>query len=338
MGNDKNIESEKEKALEVQGITNDTETLLREYENLNEELKNKLAYTEKKLEYVSEEYSYMYDKYSLKVSNLSKLKIMMSVTLLIASIVLLIWKQQKSSDLFKAKIEYSDGYPKDEIFSEVIYLSINCDDYDEFKYLFETSFDSKFYKRPLFPTLNSEIDFYQMKPSLTTILKDVRSKYFRELNDSVFIDSQFVTTRTELINTLNIVIDENEKRNPYDGLSDEQVFLLEQVKEKLIISNDSLSGNIPPELEKLSQELKNQRMTIDKYLNNSEESFKLSDKAYKITLKAMVISIIALVLTAFQFFSWIWSLIVGFVNFCKDVISFAKNKKNSKDDKPAKEE
>lgn len=214
-----------------------------------------------------------------------------------------------------------EAYEKDKILSKVILLSTKSKSYEDYKFLFETSFDCHFPKVHILN--NDDLLYYVDKPSLSQILKDSKIDLITSLSDSVYFDSNTVVDKAILISNIQMIISENESRNPFDGLSDEQRYWLENLMEKL-----KSSGNYnTADLLKIAQEFKSQNKTINKYLDKSEQSFELSDKAYKITNNAMIISIIALILTAVQFSVWIWSFIVFIVKIIKGGISVMKAKK-----------
>lgn len=225
----------------------------------------------------------------------------------------------------KDVVTMKEGYKKETVFNKLSCLAINSNTYDDYKYTFETAFESHFSKVKYESTNNNINQFYLKAPSLTRILKDAKSYYSLMLTDSILIDSGYYAARSEVIQIINVIISENEKMNPYDGLTEEQIFLLNQVNEKIVSTGNNHNGAIPPELEKISQELKNQKRAIDKYLQNSEDSYNLSDKAYSITYNAMIISIIALALTFIQFISWGGKFFTKIFNFCNDVIRASKN-------------
>lgn len=79
---------------------------------------------------------------------------------------------------------------------------------------------------------------------------------------------------------MNAIIIENEKRNPFDNLEDNQKYNFENIQVKL----DSNYVSIHSDVTKIADELNSKNQLVNKYLNKSEISFYISLLALFITI------------------------------------------------------
>lgn len=151
---------------------------------------------------------------------------------------------------------------------------------DEAKQIYETK---TIVNKPFF---TSETDFlkthYPSETSLSSILSDLLVNYYNQ--ESIASDSVYVQSLRNMISEYNTI-------HPFDGLEESQKYYLDNIHQKL----DSNYYSIQDDLIKLGEELDRKNLLVNKYLNKSEISFK--------------ISIIALVITVF--FS-VWQLIQNY--------------------------
>lgn len=113
--------------------------------------------------------------------------------------------------------------------------------------------------------------YYDENTSLSYILNDLLSDYY--INKDSVSDSVY-------FHNLNAIIIENEKRNPFDNLEDNQKYNFENIQVKL----DSNYVSIHSDVTKIADELNSKNQLVNKYLNKSEISFYISLLALFITI------------------------------------------------------
>lgn len=137
---------------------------------------------------------------------------------------------------------------------------------------------------------------YTSNTSLSAILSDLLVHHYNQ--DSIASDSTYVIRLRNLISTYETI-------HPFDGLEENQRYYLENIRLKM----DSNYYYIQDDLVKLGDELDRKNQLVNKYLDKSELSFK--------------ISIIALV---FTFIFSIWQLVQNHKTDKKiDLIFFKEN-------------
>ena len=142
---------------------------------------------------------------------------------------------------------------------------------------------------------------YTSNTSLAAILSDLLVNHFNQ--DSIASDSTYVIRLRNMISTYEAI-------HPFDCLEENQRYYLENIRLKM----DSNYYYIQEDLVKLGDELDRKNQLVNKYLDKSELSFK--------------VSIIALILT---FIFSIWQLFQNHKTDKKiDLISFKENELKKK--------
>lgn len=125
----------------------------------------------------------------------------------------------------------------------------------------------------------STSDTYYYEPtSLSFILRDIQANSYQT---SLYKDSIFV-------NNLEIVIQDHERKYPFDGLEDSQKTIFENILVKLNNNYDVVQQDVS----KLANEIKNQNQLVYTYLNKSTKSYFISIAALIITIVASIYQII----------------------------------------------
>jgi len=128
-------------------------------------------------------------------------------------------------------------------------------------------------------------DFHDVKVGLTYILEDMIFDYYaHNLKDSIYIFK------------LKYFIKESKEKHPFDKLDESQ-------KELFIALRDNSGETYPlikDNLLNISEELNSKNITIDKYLDKSNQSY--------------ILSIIALLVTLFQTTPSTWRMLKRYVN------------------------
>lgn len=140
---------------------------------------------------------------------------------------------------------------------------------DEARHIYETK---TIVGKPFF---TSETDFlkthYPSEISLSSILSDLIVNYYNQ--DSIASDSVYVHTLRNMITEYNTI-------HPFDGLEESQKYYLDNIHQKL----DSNYNAIQDDLIKLGEELDRKNILVNKYLDKSELSYKVSIIALFFTL------------------------------------------------------
>lgn len=111
---------------------------------------------------------------------------------------------------------------------------------------------------------------YAMNYPLSDILNDLKVEY---LNSNEPKDSTYLLT-------LESLIAENNKMNPFDNLEENQKYHFQNIQEKL----DTTYEKISPDINKIADDLKDKNELVAKYLNQSDSSYTISIVAIVLTL------------------------------------------------------
>lgn len=122
-------------------------------------------------------------------------------------------------------------------------------------------------------------NYYAEDYPLSDILKDLLVDYYKHPESS---DSTYLIALKE-------IIAENDRKNPFDILEENQKYNFQNIQEKL----DSTYEIISPDIIKIADELNNKNQLVNRYLNKSESSFTIS-------IIALVISIILGLIQLYQ--------------------------------------
>lgn len=119
-------------------------------------------------------------------------------------------------------------------------------------------------------------NYYVEDYPLSRILNDLLIDYYKtESKDTVYH------------NALENLIAENDKKNPFDDLEENQKYHFQNIQEKL----DTTYETISPEMIKIADELNNKNQLVTRYLNKSESSFTISIAALFISFIIGVIQL-----------------------------------------------
>jgi len=110
-------------------------------------------------------------------------------------------------------------------------------------------------------------ELYSRDIPLSSVLSDIRIDAFRSGN-------------TEILSTLEPLIHENEKTNPFDKLQPGQKDYFENIIAKI----DDEYPKVSNDLNRLAEELYRQNILVDEYLGDSEKSFWISIVALLLSL------------------------------------------------------
>lgn len=138
--------------------------------------------------------------------------------------------------------------------------------YDIFSFLWDDSKSKK------------EAVVYPMNTTLSRILEECRKDYYVNNNNE---DSMY-------LHRLNSLISQNSQTNPFEGLDPNQKFLFENIRQKL----DSSYIKVEPEINKLTDEMKNRNQLVNEYLSQSSISFTIS----------IIALIFSLIISAYQIY------------------------------------
>lgn len=126
-----------------------------------------------------------------------------------------------------------------------------------------------------------EEDYYDNNATLLQVLKDLRSDYFNDLGP-------LATRDTAYYSRLSMIIDEYSKKTPFDGL--------EECQQALFINLQKALGDdyniVEEKITRIADELRSKNTLAYKYLNNSNDSYRLSLNSFIATFVFGFITII----------------------------------------------
>lgn len=132
-----------------------------------------------------------------------------------------------------------------------------------------------------------EEDYYNENVPLSEVLSDLRIKYFLEKEQRrysrktyVIKDSISVDADSLYFSLLNRIIDEYNKKNPFDKLEPNQRDILNNIQQKLDTGYVKISGDVS----KIVDEMYNKNQLVTKYLDKSDTSFRISIIALIVTI------------------------------------------------------
>ena len=132
-----------------------------------------------------------------------------------------------------------------------------------------------------------EEDYYNENVPLSEVLSDLRIKYFLEkkqrrysrktykIKDSILVDADSL-----YFSLLNTIIDEYNKKNPFDKLEPNQRDIFINLQQKLDTGYVKVSGDIS----KIVDEMEDRNQLVTKYLNDSKTSLRISWIALFVTV------------------------------------------------------
>lgn len=132
-----------------------------------------------------------------------------------------------------------------------------------------------------------EKDYYGDNATLLKVLRDLRSDYF----DSVPYTVPPTIRDTAYYYRLSMIIDEYMRKTPFDGLEKGQQELFVNIQMSL---GDNYDG-VEEKITRIVDELRSKNALVDKYLNNSENSYKLSLVALVTTIFFGIFGVLGLV-------------------------------------------
>ncbi len=136
-----------------------------------------------------------------------------------------------------------------------------------------------------------EEDYYDNSITLLHVLEDLKSDYF---DDVSYNEQPLYTARdTAYYSRLNNIIDEYAQKTPFDGLEEGQQALFVKLQKALGDNYGAVEGKITP----IVNELRSKNTLVDKYLNNSENSYKLSKVALYATIFFGIFGVLGLVVS-----------------------------------------
>lgn len=134
-----------------------------------------------------------------------------------------------------------------------------------------------------------EKDYYDNNTTLLQVLEDLKSDFF---DDVPYNEQPMCTTRdTAYYSRLNMIIDEYAQKTPFDGLEEGQEALFIKLQKALGDNYEAVEGKISP----IVNELRSKNTLVDKYLNNSENSYKLSIVALCATIFFGIFGVLGLI-------------------------------------------
>lgn len=126
-----------------------------------------------------------------------------------------------------------------------------------------------------------EKDYYDSATTLLQVLKDLRSDYFDT--------PPYLTTRdTAYYSRLSMIIAEYTQKAPFDGLDEGQLALFINLQKGLGDDYDRVEEKITS----IADELGSKNALVNKYLNNSNDSYRLSRFAFFATIVFGVATIV----------------------------------------------
>lgn len=131
---------------------------------------------------------------------------------------------------------------------------------------------------------NIEKDYYDNNTKLLQVLKDLQSDYF----DAIPYTIPQASRDTAYYSRLSMMIDEYMRKTPFDGLEEGQMALFINLQKVLGDDYESVEENII----RIANELESKNALVDKYLNNSNDSYRLSRIALIATIVFGVLSFI----------------------------------------------
>ena len=118
-----------------------------------------------------------------------------------------------------------------------------------------------------------EKDYYDNNTTLLQVLKDLRSDYFDTTTPPTTRDTAYYSR-------LSMIIDEYMQKTPFDGLEEGQMALFINLQKSLGDDYERVEEKIT----RIADELGSKNALVDKYLNNSNDSYRLSHNAFIATL------------------------------------------------------
>ena len=171
--------------------------------------------------------------------------------------------------VFLSSIWKEDYINKESIQNEMSVVIRNGGSIDEVRHIFDTK---RTYKMPITGIFTDFIDSnYTQNVSLSTILADLRVKYYKEISKKA--DSVYLYRLNNIVSDYNAV-------HPFDGLEENQKYYLENIRQKL----DSNYYFIQEDIVKVGDDLDRKNQLVNKYLNKSEISFNISIFALFLTI------------------------------------------------------
>jgi hypothetical protein len=136
-----------------------------------------------------------------------------------------------------------------------------------------------------------EKDYYDNNTTLLQVLEDLKSDFF---DDNPYKEQPMYATRdTAYYSRLNRIINEYTQKTPFDGLEEGQRALFIKLQKALGDNYEAVEGKIAP----IVNELRSKNTLVDKYLNNSEDSYKLSKVALYATIFFGIFGVLGLVVS-----------------------------------------
>lgn len=139
-----------------------------------------------------------------------------------------------------------------------------------------------------------EEDYYNENVPLSEVLSDLRIKYFLEKEQRrysrktyVIKDSISVDADSLYFSLLNRIIDEYNKKNPFDKLEPNQRDLFINLQQKL----DTGYVKVSHDISKIVDEMDDRNQLVTKYLNDSKTSLRISWVALFVTIILSIIQI-----------------------------------------------
>lgn len=201
---------------------------------------------------------------------------------------------------FDAKYEYYTN--KEELKTKLQKVIRNGGDLELVKHIYKERPRKQLGLDYIFKKEEFEAENYPHDISLNVVLRDLFVDYYQ--NRDVEFD-------TLLYMGLTLILDEYEKKNPFDNLEENQKYSFENIQEKLGLDYAYIQSDII----KIVDELKHKNDLTNKYLSLSETSLNLSIIAFITTI---VLSI--------------WQIVQGYYSN-KRMKKFYENMKNDKDSK-----
>lgn len=227
-------------------------------ENSEEDLKSKITELEKER-----------DKYAKQAKGIRNAMMRMTaitlMSLFLGTCCLVVWSIYDSESVYLDK-KYTN---KERLKSTIAAIARNNGDLGIIKH----AFDSKQLEPKPFYKRSSEYlqSHYPENVSLSFVLDDLMADYYKRKDFSLDLP---------YINKLKQIKTENNLINPFDRLDDNQKYHFDNIRSKL----DSTYVLIQPDISKITEELNSKNQLVNKYLNKSELSFKISIIALVATL------------------------------------------------------
>ncbi|MGR3809623.1 hypothetical protein [Jiulongibacter sp. NS-SX5] len=131
--------------------------------------------------------------------------------------------------------------------------------------------------------------FYQKNIALSSVLEEIRSDFFINDRESSYSNNFEPLSSDDLfLSKIDKILEEQDQKDPFDNLDDNQKFHFENVRIKL--GNEYKT--VQPEIERIVEELSNKNSLVSEYLNKSEQSYWISIIAILISISFSVYQII----------------------------------------------